>query len=117
MKKNLYTSLLLPLLFTLVCATIGSASATAQTVGREPIAAIRIYPNPVAEYMQLSPLDGVEEVQLYNIIGKRVKEWRLEDDSDNKLFVADIPRGMYLVRVVGRNGNIICTLRLNKINP
>ena len=62
---------------------------------------ISIYPNPAKDRVVI---DGIEiaEVQVYNALGQLVKTVR----DANEINVADLPQGVYLLRVADIEGRI-----------
>ena len=61
-----------------------------------------MWPNPVLEMVHI---DGVEvdEVQVYNALGQVVKTMR----GTNEITVAELPQGVYLVRIVDAEGKVL----------
>jgi hypothetical protein len=85
-----------------------SANATPQ---------IRVYPNPAAEYIRLSSEEEVDAIHIFNIIGRKVAEFNPTQSTDGKYYVSELPKGMYLVRLIGKNNMTLQTVRINKVNP
>jgi hypothetical protein len=77
---------------------------------------IRVYPNPAVDYIMITDNDNVAQVWVYNMLGKRVKAYNVES-SGMKFDIRDLPRGMYIVRLIGSNEELVMTRRINKINP
>ena len=78
--------------------------------------ALKVFPNPATEYFQLSDEnDSVNQINIYNIVGKKMKTFEVEDDK--KYYLDQFPKGMYLVQLVGHNNKIISTQRLNVKKP
>lgn len=75
-------------------------------------AAIKIYPNPTIDFISISETDQVERLIIYNIVGRPVKLF--EASYTNQYNVMDLPTGMYLVRLMGKNDRTIKTVRLSK---
>jgi hypothetical protein len=99
-----------------------SVSATANNGGDDGVKThqtnndIRVYPNPAIDYIMVTENDNVDKVWIYNILGKRVKAYKVET-ADAKYDIRDLPRGMYIVRLINHNGDLVMTRRVNKINP
>jgi hypothetical protein len=85
---------------------------TQQTINND----IRVYPNPAVDYIRITDNDNVSKVWIYNILGKRVKAYDVEV-SGMKFDIRDLPRGMYIVRLIDNNEELVMTRRINKINP
>ncbi len=78
--------------------------------------ALKVFPNPATEYFQLSDKnDSVDQINIYNIVGKKMRTFEVEDDK--KYYLDQFPKGMYLVQLVGHNNKIISTQRLNVKKP
>jgi hypothetical protein len=56
---------------------------------------IRLFPNPTAEYFQLSPGAGISRVVVYNTLGRAMRSYDVYDGRRYSL--AGLPDGMYLV--------------------
>jgi len=73
---------------------------------------IKIYPNPTIDFISLTEDDQVERLIIYNIVGRPVKLF--DANYSNHYDVMDLPTGMYLVRLMGKNDRTIKTVRLSK---
>ena len=73
---------------------------------------IRIYPNPTIDFISISEADQVKRLIIYNIVGRPVKFFNA--NFHNRYDVMDLPTGMYLVRLMGKNDRTIKTVRLSK---
>ena len=73
---------------------------------------IRVFPNPATDYFMLKNAPNVNKVLIYNIVGRQVKSFRV-DGSGTKYMVNDLPKGMYVIRLLNTENNLIQTLRIN----
>ena len=73
---------------------------------------IKIYPNPTVDFISLTDDNQVERLIIYNIVGRPVKLF--DANFNNHYDVMDLPTGMYLVRLMGKNDRTIKTVRLSK---
>jgi len=73
---------------------------------------LKIYPNPATSYIELTNSSTVDQILIYNVVGKKMKSFIVKDDG--KYNVSDLPHGMYLVQLIGTNNKIIKTQRLSK---
>ena len=90
----------------LVAFSTGSAQSTAK-------GGIAVFPNPATEYITVSEsIEGIQEVAIYNLVGKRVKEF--EYVRGEQYSVADLPKGMYLVQLIDRNKRTVKTQKVDK---
>ena len=73
---------------------------------------ITLFPNPTSEYFKVKNDDEVHEVAIYNLLAKRLKSFK---HSNNKLYnIADLNKGLYIVRLFDDKGNSIKASRLTK---
>ena len=70
-------------------------------LNEKPDILLMVYPNPAREQVTI---DGAEaaEVQVYNALGQVVKTMR----GTNEITVAELPQGVYLVRIRDAEGKI-----------
>lgn len=73
---------------------------------------LKLYPNPTRDYFQLTDYADLDQVILYNLVGRELRRFNAFPGS--KFAVADLTRGMYLVRLVDNRRRVVKTLRLNK---
>jgi hypothetical protein len=74
---------------------------------------LTVYPNPAIDYIQVSDhQDAVGQMVIFNLTGKRVKEFELV--KGDRYFVADLPKGFYLVQLIDKNKRILTTQKLDK---
>lgn len=74
-----------------------------------------VYPNPVTTWFSLSDTPGAHRVELYNIIGKQVAQF--EYQAGRSYDVAFLSSGMYMVRILDRQGKVIASRRVSKQTP
>ena len=66
---------------------------------------VRLYPNPASQSFVINfteVQDGVKQVRIFDMLGKEVMS--LENPSGNTINIANLPTGMYVVRVLGQGG-------------
>ncbi len=73
---------------------------------------LKLYPNPTRDYFQLTDYTDLDQVILYNLVGRELRRFNAFPGS--KFAVSDLTRGMYLVRLVDNRRRVVKTLRLNK---
>jgi hypothetical protein len=100
MKKNV-----LILLFGILAFT-----ASAQTDRRSP--QISVYPNPATDYIKLSDDDAIRSVSISNMLGRKVRSFEVVKGDHYE--IADLPNGLYLIQIVGKNNKVLATQRLTK---
>ena len=60
--------------------------------------------------------NDVKFIEVYNVVGRKLSEFTVGNNS-SKFDISDLQRGMYMVRMLDRNKNIIRTQRISKYNP
>jgi Secretion system C-terminal sorting domain len=76
---------------------------------------LRIAPNPVQDFFTImDETEIVEEISIYNMIGRQMKNFK-SVGSGQKINISDFPDGIYLIRLLSKNGNTLKTLRINKV--
>ncbi len=74
---------------------------------------LSVYPNPTAEYISVNDnSDAIGFVAIFNLVGKKVKEFDFV--KGESMFVADLPKGMYLVQLQDRNRKTVKTQKVDK---
>ncbi|MFM8448916.1 MAG: T9SS type A sorting domain-containing protein [Haliscomenobacter sp.] len=113
---------LLALFFFLVLAQIGvsqSAGYHSQgwladaDIGREKTPRIEVFPNPASSYISLTESQSVQRIAVYNLVGRMVRVYD-QVEEEKRYYIGDLPRGMYLVQILGDRNRIITTTRVHK---
>lgn len=73
---------------------------------------LRIYPNPVSDYLTITRNTFVKQLWISNVLGKRVRTF--DTSFGNKYDIADLPDGIYLVSMVDANLKVVKTVRISK---
>ena len=96
----------LPLIiFLLAALTVQAQNATK--------AELSVYPNPTADYISVNDAnDEVSYVVILNLVGKKVKEF--DFIKGESLFIADLPKSMYLVQLQNRKRTVLKTQKVDK---
>lgn len=85
-------------------------SSTTTEVARDRF---RVYPNPTPGLFSVSGGQLAERIEVYSLTGKRVASFA--SVLDNQYDIRRLPRGSYLVQLVGENGRIVATKLIQKI--
>ena len=72
---------------------------------------LTVYPNPASDYFQISDLPGLKFIELYNIVGNKMRSY--DAAPARQYFVGDLNEGMYLVRMMDSSKKILKTVRLS----
>lgn len=90
-----------------------TGNAGDQRAGRvAEVTTIQVFPNPATEYFNVSSNQQVERITVYNLLGREMKSFIFTDGD--RYFVGDLPKGMYLVQMTGKDNRLISTQRLSK---
>lgn len=73
---------------------------------------ISIFPNPASDFIQLENGAKVNQILVYNLVGRKMKTFKAVEDE--KYDISALPHGMYLVQLVDKSKKIITTQRINK---
>lgn len=73
---------------------------------------LRVFPNPATDSFAVVDNSIVDEIVMYNIIGKKMKTFMHE--SRKKYDISDLPEGMYFVSMISAEKGVLKTLRINK---
>ncbi len=74
--------------------------------------ALSIFPNPAINYIEITPNNQVDRIEIYNTVGREVRSFYFENGK--RYNIADLPQGLYLVALVNEKTGIIKTVRLLK---
>ncbi|MCF8239000.1 MAG: T9SS type A sorting domain-containing protein [Saprospiraceae bacterium] len=77
--------------------------------------AVSIFPNPAVTWFSLSENIQASRVEVYNIIGKQIAQYSYQ--SSGRYDISNLAGGMYLVRVIDKQGRVVTTKRLTKNTP
>ena len=88
------------------CWLVGTSEAT--------IAALRVFPNPMTDYFQLegNNENDVKRLAVYNLIGRQVRSF--DATIANRFDMSGLPGGIYLVGMIGADGDILKTVRMSR---
>lgn len=82
-------------------------------IGKEKTPKIEVFPNPATSYISLTESQGVMRVAVYNLVGRLIRVYD-QVEEEKRYYVGDLPRGMYLVQILGDRNKIITTKRIHK---
>lgn len=72
-----------------------------------------VFPNPTTEFISVVDANNsISTIEVYNLVGKKVKTFAFH--AGEKYVVADLPKGMYLVRILDKEKSILSTQKVNK---
>ncbi len=92
---------------------LSRCTSSTTSVDPDMEANVQIAPNPAADYFNVKSDITVGNIDVYNIIGAKVKSFDKRQQSPYD--ISELPTGMYLVRVFSEdNTRMLNTLRLKK---
>ncbi len=65
-----------------------------------------IYPNPVRNTLNITSLENANRIEVYNLLGQKVKEINEISGSNVAIETSDLTKGMYVVSVFGDMGTV-----------
>ncbi len=86
--------------------------AFAQMEKRSDNVVISIYPNPTTDYITINNEDAVKNIVLFNMVGRKMRTFTAE--KGERYEVSDLPNGLYVVQLFGKNNKVLTTQRLTK---
>ncbi len=89
-----------------------SFAAFAQMEKRTENVVISIYPNPTTDYITINNEDAVKNIVLFNMVGRKMRTFAAE--KGDRYEVSDLPNGLYVVQIFGKNNKVLTTQRLTK---
>ena len=72
---------------------------------------LTVFPNPTADYFQVSEINSLHTIELFNIVGNKVRTYAAAPQK--QYFVGDLNDGIYLVRLISHSGKVLKTIRLS----
>lgn len=75
---------------------------------------LQIFPNPFTSHISLGEKASglVGKILIFNLVGRQMKSFDFVDGE--KYYVGDLPKGMYLIQLLTKKGNILRTKRISK---
>lgn len=78
---------------------------------------VTLYPNPAREAINVlfSKNADVKSIAVFNLIGKMVGPlYRTSSSTSAKIQLADMPNGIYFIRLMNSKGNVVATRRFTR---
>ena len=73
---------------------------------------LQVYPNPATNFIKISDNQNVEKIVIFNLVGSKMKTFKAM--KGEKYFVGDLPKGIYLIQLLGKQNKILRTQRVSK---
>lgn len=99
---------------TMITETDPSALLQAGTTSTSNLSTtdLKVFPNPTDDYFIVRNDNNVAKVGLYNIVGKEVFTYK--HNAGTSYDVADLNKGVYIVRLMDVKGKVLKSIRLSK---
>lgn len=99
-------------LTTAVSAQVGSSVNNAGIANEIANTELKVFPNPVVEYFQISNNSSIKKVIVYNMFGKEVRTFY--PVNNGQYDVADLKAGMYIIKILDEKGKVVKSVKLQK---
>lgn len=76
------------------------------------LAELLIYPNPATDYIQIRNDESIKQINVYNVVGKQLRSFNHVAGQSHS--VQDLNKGIYLVRLMNSQGEVIKSMKLSK---
>ncbi|HAD11340.1 MAG TPA: hypothetical protein DCF33_02770 [Saprospirales bacterium] len=88
-------------------------AAIALRAQNTPRPELSVFPNPTTEFVSVQDqADAVGQLNVFNLLGKKVKAF--EASKGEQYFLGDLPKGVYLVQLVGKNKQVLKSQKVEK---
>ena len=77
--------------------TLYTSSQVGGDVAEQEINGLKLYPNPVQDYLTVSADDVIDTVRVYNLLGVIVS---VSESNSNSVYMGNLPHGIYVAEVV-----------------
>ena len=74
---------------------------------------LKMYPNPTASVFSIATNTILTQVELYDILGQKVASYPTFESYD----ISQLKDGIYSVKIIGLNKQVIAILRIQKQAP
>lgn len=79
-------------------------------------AAVRVYPNPSKDIVNVEGLEATDHVALYDMVGRQFNQnWKVAHEGTNIFQYGNVPVGNYLLVVTDANGNVKARMQVRKM--
>ena len=73
---------------------------------------VSVFPNPATEYITVTNEETVKNIFVFNLVGRKIKTFDVT--KGERYEISDLPNGLYVVQLIGRNNKVMTTQRLTK---
>lgn len=98
------------ILLTLSFLVFFGFGAIAQSAKGTPL---KVFPNPATEFISVNDLgENTGYVSVFSLMGRNLREF--EFVKDERYYIGDIPKGIYLIHIQDKNKKTISTHKIEK---
>jgi hypothetical protein len=102
----------LVLSITLLLIAIIALSAQMEKRSEQP-PQLAIFPNPATEYITINNEESVRSLVVFNMASRKMRTFDIQSKGE-RYDIGDLPNGLYIVQMIGKNNKILTTQRLTK---
>jgi Secretion system C-terminal sorting domain len=73
---------------------------------------ISVYPNPASEFISVNHEESVKNIYVFNLVGRKMKNFEVE--KGERYEIGDLPNGLYVIQLIGKDSKVLTTQRLTK---
>ncbi len=99
-----------------LCPTELKEDASHQGNGNNGPDNISVYPNPNNGQFTIVGLEQGQTVEMYDYTGRKISSQVTIDNYQLSINISSQPNGIYLIRIVDKDGNLVSTKKLVKTN-
>jgi hypothetical protein len=77
---------------------------------------VKLFPNPARDFINVlyDSKANVKTAAIYNLIGKTIQVYKVSDNNSAKLDLENVPSGVYFLRLMNANGQVVATRRFTR---
>lgn len=84
----------------------GKVGAASSIKEKMKIGNIEIYPNPAKDMLTIQSEENIQEVNIYNVMGQKVKDLHVGTNHIS-VDIANLSKGMYIIQITTQNGKSV----------
>ncbi len=99
-----------------LCPTILREGADGKGDGSNQFSELTVYPNPTTGQFTIAGLEQGQIVEIYDYTGRKISSLLTNDNSLLTINISNQPNGVYLIRILDKEGNLMGTKKVVKTN-
>ncbi|ARV09332.1 hypothetical protein BTO05_06660 [Winogradskyella sp. PC-19] len=85
------------------CTTVTFTTETTLGTQEDDILNVNLSPNPAKDILNINTSSQIDNVEIFDLLGKKVNSYSKESIYDNSINIASLPTGVYLVLISSEN--------------